>query len=112
MKTDELFRSKLLNLQVPAPEVWDNINQKLKPMGHILNLTLYVVQEEVLGVPREPAIFQRHADADQYYLQQVRTQYAYKLKKKDLHSFREAQDYFLAQGDEKYFIRFWTLEAK
>ena len=120
MKTDELFRSKLLNLQVPAPEVWDNINQKLKPMGHILNLTLYVVQEQIEADPQEPQIFQKHTQANQYYIDRVRARFASKLKKekKDLNSFSEAWDYVteqlrLADWKEGWWnINFWTLEAK
>ncbi len=41
-KTDDLFCSKVRNLQIPAPDVWENIfNQKLRLMRTI-DLTYYV----------------------------------------------------------------------
>ena len=83
-------------------------------MGHIMNLTLYVVQEQTAGIVQEPVIFQKHAQADRYYLESVRARYSSELrkKKKEINSFQEAELYFIAQDDEKYVIRYWTLEAK
>jgi len=83
-------------------------------MAHIMNLTLYVVQEQLEDFAEAPQIFQSHAQANHHYLDCVKRRYDSKLnkKKKELRSFQEAETYFIAQDDKKYTIRYWTIEAK
>ena len=81
----------------------------------MMNLTLYVIQEELSGVVYEPIIYTKHHLADRKYMMLVREYYASELKrtKKTIDSYKQDKYYVARKGDQaKWVIRYWILESQ